>query len=44
MQDLDYLLIEKDRLLKKYGCNTIVEVIALLERKIAEKQIILDRP
>lgn len=38
MQEIELLLMEKERLLKKYGCKTMLEVIAILERKIAEKQ------
>jgi len=38
MKEIEFLLMEKERLLKKYGCKTIAEVIALLEKKIAEKQ------
>ena len=36
----EYLLMEKDRLIKKFGCQTIEEVMAILEKKIAEKQAI----
>jgi len=38
MEEIEFLLKEKERLLKKYGCKTIAEVIALLERKIAEQE------
>lgn len=38
MEELESLIMEKERLLKKYNCKTIMEVIAILEKKIAEKQ------
>jgi len=44
MREIELLLMEKERLLKKYCCNTIIEVIAILERKIAEKQAKRDCP
>jgi hypothetical protein len=34
----DYLEDEKHRLLKKFNCQTIEEVIIILERKLAEKK------
>jgi hypothetical protein len=34
----EFLLDEKYRLLKKFNCNTIEEVITILEKKISEKK------
>jgi len=37
MDDIDYLMKEKARLLRKYNCSTIQDVIRILEKLIDSK-------
>ncbi len=34
MDDIDYLIKEKERLLIKYNCKTIEDVIQILQKRI----------